>query len=72
VIVTVVEKDGTYRLPPVRAGEYVILAAPVEELPSGIWQADMRLLERLARRGERITLAEHEQRTLDLRRVASR
>lgn len=72
VTATAAEKDGTYRLPPVRAGDYLIIAAPPEDVPSGVWQSEPFALARLAKAAERITLAEDGQRTIHLKLVRPR
>ena len=72
VTATAVEKDGTYKLPPVRAGDYLIIAAAPEDVPSGVWQSEPFALVRLAKAAERITLAEDDQRTIDLKLVRPR
>ena len=60
-------KDGTFKVGPLRRGDYSIVAlAASAELPS----PDRRdQLAELARQGERVSLAENEERTLDLRIV---
>jgi hypothetical protein len=56
---------GAYRLGPVRGGEYFVVALP----PSASWPdlRDTATLKRLTERAERITLADEEQRRMDVR-----
>jgi protocatechuate 3,4-dioxygenase beta subunit len=58
--------DGSFRLSPVRAGEYMIVAVAADEVPPWLGN-DPSSLERLAKVAERITLVENDQRTIDLR-----
>ena len=60
--------DGSYQIGPVRAGEYMLAAVSQEDLPRpGPGGPDPEFYERLSRVAQRITLAESEQQTLDLR-----
>jgi catalase (peroxidase I) len=56
---------GAYRLGPVRGGEYFVITLP----PSASWPdlRDTATLKRLTERAERITLADEEQRRMDVR-----
>jgi hypothetical protein len=69
---TFVADDGTFRLPPVRAGEYLILALLLEDMPPGSVLARPSGIESLARVAERIVLAEHEERSIVLPLVKPR
>lgn len=61
---------GAFRVGPVRPGDYVIVVAgPSVPYPD---PADRARLAKLAETGERITLADEEQRTLDLHLVLDR
>lgn len=57
--------EGTFRLGPVRAGEYFVVALP----SSAEWPdpRDVASLKRLTDAAERVTLGDDEQRTLDIR-----
>ena len=60
--------DGSYQIGPVRAGEYFLVAISMEDLPRpGPSGPDPEFYERLIRVAQRVTLAESEQQTLDLR-----
>jgi hypothetical protein len=61
---------GEFRVGPVRAGEYYIVALP--ESAAMIRPDDAARLARLAAVAERITLSEYDERTVDLRIVAVR
>jgi len=67
-----VADDGTFRLPPIRAGEYLILALLSEDLPPGSVLARPWGIESLASVAERIVLAEHEERSIVLQLVKPR
>ena len=58
--------DGTFRLGPVRAGEYTIVALSGPAM-MGLALEDEKTHERIASLGKRIVLSENEQRTIDLR-----
>jgi hypothetical protein len=59
-------KDGTFKVGPFRRGDYSVLALDASaELPLD----DADQLAGLARKGERVSLAENEEATLDLRSV---
>jgi protocatechuate 3,4-dioxygenase beta subunit len=61
-------RDGTYALPDLVAGEYFVIAVA----QSAIDWSDPGLLERLSKLAVRVTLAEAEQRVLDLRTAVVR
>ena len=65
-----VGRNGTFRLGPTRAGTYVLVALPAgsETVQRGEWDRIARLIAA----GERVTLGELEERTVDLRVVADR
>ena len=62
----ILQKDGTYAVGPVRAGEYFIVAPAPEEF---IYTPDRSRLEALAKVAERLTLGENEERQIELRVV---
>lgn len=62
--------DGSFRFGPARAGEYVAFALPVNHRPPGF--EDPERLARLMALGERITLGELDERTLDLHVIKDR
>ena len=62
--------DGSFRFGPARAGEYVAFALPVNHRPPGF--DDPERLARLIALGERITLGELDERTLDLHVIKDR
>jgi carboxypeptidase family protein len=57
--------DGSYQTPLMRAGEYLILAISMDDVPRG--PSDPEFLERIAKHAQRITLVENERQTIDLR-----
>jgi hypothetical protein len=63
--VVFVKPDGSFQAGPLRAGEYLIAAVADPSLPPGLTDPDV--LERVARIAQRVTLAEGDQQTLDLR-----
>ena len=60
------QKDGSFRVSPVRPGEYFIAAVAPED---AFYSPDRLRLEALAKVAERITLAENEERQIELRVV---
>ena len=60
------QKDGSYTVGPVRAGEYFIAAVAPED---AFYTADRSRLEALAKVAERISLGENEERQIELRVV---
>ena len=67
IVGVAVGDDGTFRLPPVRAGEYSILAISPEDAPRGTTSSAQVALARFARMAERLVLAEREEKTISLR-----
>jgi protocatechuate 3,4-dioxygenase beta subunit len=60
--------DGSYQIGPVRAGEYMLAAVASEDLPRPApGGPDPEFYERLSRVAQRVSFAESEQQTLDLR-----
>ena len=70
VAASVLSSSGTYSFAPLRDGEYVVVAVPsgTPYPQSGEWDR----IARLFAAGERVTLVDQEQRTLDLRIAAVR
>lgn len=62
--------DGSFRFGPARAGEYVAFALAVNHRPPGL--DDPEGLARLMALGERVTLGELDERTLDLHVIKDR
>jgi hypothetical protein len=60
------QKDGSYLVAPIRAGEYFVVASAAEDV---IDTVDRSRMEALAKAAERITLSEHEERQIELRVV---
>lgn len=60
------DKSGAYSLVNLPAGDYFVVAIPLDK--SALWQ-DPRFLERLARSATRVTLGPGDSRTADLRTV---
>ena len=58
------QRDGSYLVAPIRAGEYFIVATAPEDI---IDIGDRSRMEALAKAAERITLSEHEERQIELR-----
>jgi Carboxypeptidase regulatory-like domain len=63
-----VGSDGTFRLPLVRAGEYLILALAPEDMPN-LMMAGTSAYERFAKVAEKIVLSENEERSVELRPI---
>jgi protocatechuate 3,4-dioxygenase beta subunit len=63
---TAVEKDGSYRLPLVRAGEYLLFAVPVDQVSDGLWARAPAAVARFAKSARRISLRENDDQTIDL------
>jgi Carboxypeptidase regulatory-like domain len=63
------QKDGSYLLAPIRAGEYFVVASATEDV---VDPGDRARMEALAKAAERITLSEHEERQIELRAVRIR
>jgi hypothetical protein len=59
--------DGSFRVGPVRPGEYLIVAIGLDDLPRGPF--DAATIERLAKVAERVTLLEDDRREMELRVV---
>jgi hypothetical protein len=70
VAASVLSSSGTYSFGPLREGEYVVVAVPsgTPYPQTGEWDRVARLFAA----GERVTLVDQEQRTLDLRIAAVR
>jgi protocatechuate 3,4-dioxygenase beta subunit len=65
---TAPKADGSFQIGPVRAGEYMLAAVSQEDVPRpGPIGVDPEFYERLSRVAQRVTLAESEQQTLDIR-----
>ena len=69
VVTVATAMDGTFNLPPVRAGEYVIVAAREGDVPGWISMTLPGQLTRLAKVATRIVLSENEVRSIELKRV---
>lgn len=67
---TTTSVDGSFRFGPTRAGEYVLLALPSNGRPAAF--EDRERLARLIALGERITVGEIDERTLDLHVIKER
>ena len=60
------QKDGSYVVGPMRAGDYFVVAPAADDI---IETVDRSRMEALAKAAERITLSEHEERQIELRVV---
>jgi hypothetical protein len=72
VVTVAADRDGTFSLPPVRAGEYLIVATREGDVPGWISMTLPHQLERLAKVATRIVLSENEARSIELKRVKPR
>ena len=72
VVTVAAAVDGAFSLPPVRAGEYLIVAVREGDVPRWISMTLPGQLNRLAKVATRIVLSEGEARSIDLKRVKPR